>query len=102
MKEKSGALRCLCCRCRSVQDAANVACGQSGLLSAFDQLLKVVGALSKKVGEMASELEGISNGRVGSRDQTVGRDASREAMRSELKELQEQERRQCSIILRGF
>ena len=51
---------------------------------------------------MASKLQGLSNGRVSSHDLTVGRDTFREAMRLKLKVLKEQEKRQCSIILRVF
>ena len=72
---------------------------QSGFLSAFDQLLKVVGILSKRVGEMTKP-----EFRQKSRNVNVAESGclSREEIRGELRELYEQEKRQCSIILRGF
>ena len=68
------------------------------MLSAFNQLLNVVGVLSKRVGEMMDKIRERSQSSV---DGVVGR-RSREAMRIELKKLQDQERRQHSVILRGF
>ena len=94
---KSGALQYRCCRCRSGVT------GASGMLSAFEQHLNVVGVLSKRVGEMMDRINETSHRfePQSTSDRKTGI-VSREAMRMELKELQEQERRQCSVILRGF
>ena len=53
LRKKSGVLKYFCCRCR-IRESPIRSDGaeQAGVWSAFDQLLKVVGILSKRVGEM--------------------------------------------------
>ena len=104
---KSGALRYLCCRCRvSIKSKSNFPAGQSD--SALEQLLKVAGTLSARVArvrELMSKIEEISESRGTAVDvhrQAGSSSTSREVMLLELRELYEQERRQCSVILRGF
>ena len=60
LKEKSGALKYCCCRYRigSNQSKMIMMEGLSqGLLSAFDQLLNVVGVLARRVGEVSAKLD---------------------------------------------
>ena len=102
LRVKNGALQYFCCRCRSrVNDQNSVPLNQSG--SSVEQLLKVVGALSGKVREMMNKIEGYnrSHGDVGA-GELASKNWSREDMRIELRELHEQEKRQCSVVLRGF
>ena len=69
--------------------------------SSFDQLLKIVGVLSRRVSEMISKQEVISHKFVRAGEQAVG-GLSRESVQIELRELQEREKRQNSVVLRGF
>ena len=80
---------------------SNIPAGQSD--SSLEQLLKVVGTLSERVRGM-NKIKGSSQRYVGAvvAGRQVWGGVSREDMRIELKELQEQERRQCSVVLRGF
>ena len=95
VRVKFGALQYWCCRCRS-----GVACGlgvahrHSGMLSAFEQLLNVVGVLSSRVGEIMDRIKKTSHPfeSQSTSDMKTGI-VSRETMHMELKELQEQERR---------
>ena len=73
---------------------------QSG--SSFDQLLRIVGSLSGRVREMMDKIERNSqNHDVGS-GRLAWKGMSRDDMRVELREMHEQEKRQSSVVLRGF
>ena len=100
LTEKSGALQYFCCRCRVRVDGKRDACRAAGT-SSFDHLLKIVGVLSRRVNEMASKLEVISHRCEKAGEQAVGSQL-RESVQIELRELQEHERRQNSVVLRDF
>ena len=60
LNEKSGVLQYFCCRCRVRVDGERDAGGPVGT-SFFDQLLKIAGVLSRRVSEMTSKLEVITD-----------------------------------------
>ena len=99
LTEKCGALQYFCCRCRVRVDGRRDACGAAGA-SSLDWLLKIVAVLSRRESEMAGKLEAISHRCERAGEQAVG-GLSRESVQIELRELQERERRQNSIVLRG-
>ena len=108
LKDTRGAVLYSCCRCRCSgrTGAACVPGEETGLISAFNQLLVAVGSLTKRVDEISRRFESASTSRnvdashVGpaAYEATV----SREVIRVELRELHEQDRRHDSIVLRGF
>ena len=104
LRVKSGALHDLCCRCRvSISGKSNFPAGQSD--SALEQLLNVAGTLSGRVRKLMSKIDKIRESLGSTVDmhrQAGSSSTSRKVMRIELRELYEQKRRQCSVILRGF
>ena len=103
LRVRNGALQYFCCKChRGANGVTGVPADQSGSL--LDQLLRVVGSLSGRVREMTDKIE---RNRVmvvmlvrGS--WLAWKGMSREDMRVQFRELHEQEKRQTSVVLKGF
>ena len=103
VSEMSGALQYLCCKGRNSEGGGKVgAAFEMGESFLFDQLFKIVVVLSRRVGEMSSKLQKFSQQRGRAMGDLVEGNVSRELVRIELRELQEQQRRQNSFVLRSF
>jgi len=108
LKDTGGAVQYFCCKCRCTgKEGPSHGSGEAGLVSAFKQLLVAVGSLTRRVDELASHCISAPVGDAASGLHALSSarnsaSVSREEVRLELKELQEQHRRQNSVILRGF
>ena len=115
------AIKYFCCDCRLHQDSGRATLGDSSMTAAVSQMYKMVALLAKNVENLMNRMDSlpVAQGVHNNDDrkevpQDVVRDLVRkeiprvtqeikkEDIRSELRELDDQNRRKQSIILRGF
>ena len=103
LKDKIGAINYCCCECRMVPAKGR---GAGDVTAGYAQLLRLVGCLVNQVRGLVDSSSGNSGNvtNLNGPHVRVSSDVkiSRDAIFTEVRELNERDKRKCSIILQGF